>query len=481
MRGGKLSWRDETLATPTQIALVNLSVDASGIAVPFVASAPMRFKGSLALDAAAQAPANAAARTPRTGQLDSSQLNFTGTATGQAAAVTADLRSWPLSLASGYVGQFLLPALDGQLDAQLGVNWQAAVGEKPQVLQITAPQVGLSNVQLAQGKTSLVSVKRVDVTGVEIDVPAQSFKAAKLQLTDPNALVERAANKSWMFERWRVGPSGAAAGRGQDSAAVGKAAPPWAVAINDVAVDGGAVSFTDKAAGAKPVAFQVSALKAQLGNLVLGDGSASAQAKAAMPLTASLQLASGGSAPGQVDFKGNLGLAPVQAQGQLAVSRLPVQAFEPYFADTVNIELLRADASFKGKVAYQQTPAGPQAQVLGDAVLEAFKANTAVSAAAPGEELLAWKALDLRGLRVALEPAQATRVDVKETVLTDFFARVIVTPEGRINLQDLLKKPGDASAMAILSPSPTPADATKVIAAPARNIGAVSSPSATQG
>ena len=470
VRGGEITWRDETLASPTQISLANLTVDASGIAVPFVASAPMRFKGSLALDPASLAPANAAART--TG---ATRLNFNGTATDQAVSVTADLAAWPLGLASKYVGQFLLPALDGQLDAQLGLNWQAATGDKPQALQITAPQLALTQVQLAQGKTSLVSVKRVDLTGVDIDVAGQSFKAAKLQLTEPKALVERAADKSWMFERWRVERGAPPAVKSTASAAPDKPVPRWAVAIHDVSIDGGAASFSDRATGAKAVAFQVSALKAQLGNLVLDERSASPLAKAAMPLTASFRLASGSSEAGQVDFKGSLGLAPVQAQGQLLVSRLPVQAFEPYFADAVNIELLRADASFKGKVAYKQTPAGPEAQVAGDVALEQFKANTAASALAPSEDLLAWKALKLRGLSVALEPAKATRVDVKETVLTDFFARVIVTPEGRINLQDLLKKPAEASAAAILSPSaPPPAtlSATKTIAAYARSTGA---------
>ena len=67
-----------------------------------------------------------------------------------------------------------------------------------------------------------------------------------------------------------------------------------------------------------------------------------------------------------------------------------------------------------------------QAQVTGDVALEEFRANTL----APSEDLLAWKALNLRGLHVALEPAKATRVEVKETVLTDFFARVIVMPDG---------------------------------------------------
>ena len=490
VQGGKLDWLDETLPSPAQIALVGLNVDAQALALPFVVSAPLQFKGSLGLDTASIATAGpikptASPDTARRGKAkpvvptvqtaaspipipqvaNAGRLNFSGSATDQAATVTADLAGWPLSLVSRYVGQFLLPALGGQLDAQLGVNWRAAAGDKPQVLQVTAPQLALREVQLAQGKTSLVSVKRLQIEGAEIDVPGQSFKASQLKLTEPKALVERDASKRWMFERWRVERSAPHATASDAAATAKPAAPPWAVAINDVLVEGGALSFSDKAAG-KPVAFEISALNAQLQSLVLDDrpgGAAAGRATRPMPLTASLRLASGRFEPGKLDFKGSLGLAPVQAQGQLAMSRLPVQAFEPYFAEAVNIELLRADASFKGRVAYRQTPAGPVAQLTGDAALEDMKANTL----APSEDLLAWKTLNLRGLSVAVDPVKATRVDVKETALTDFFARVIVTPEGRINLQDLLKKPGTgtATAAAATSEGPNaPPDATKTVA-----------------
>ena len=73
--------------------------------------------------------------------------------------------------------------------------------------------------------------------------------------------------------------------------------------------------------------------------------------------------------------------------------------------------------------------------MAGDVGLEDFKANSLV----PTKDLLAWKVSILRGLKVALAPAKPTQVDVRETVLTDLFVRVIVAPEGRINLQDLLK------------------------------------------
>lgn len=440
VQGGRIHWLDETLPSPAQIRLRDVALTASALRLPFTASAPLQFKGALALDPSAGTPP--------------ARVDFTGSATDQAARLSATVAAWPLDMAAKYVGQFLLPALNGQLDAEMAVNWAVAVADQPQTLRITAPQLALSEVQLAQGKTSLVSVKQVALSGVDIDIPGQSFQAARMQLVAPRATVARGADQRWMYERWLVRQASASPPATRSKAKTEPRAPTWAVAISDVQLDGGAVSFSDKA-GAKPVAFEITAAKARLGGLVLDERlAAKAQAAQLMPLTASLRLATGRWAPGQLDFKGSLGLAPLQAKGQIDARRLPVQAFEPYLGGALNIELLRADASFKGRVAYRQTAAGPQAEVAGDASLDSFKANTL----APREELLAWKALNVRGLSVALEPAQATRVVVKETVLSDFFARVIVTPEGRINLQDVLKPPA-ASATPVAEALSTPEDA----------------------
>jgi Domain of Unknown Function (DUF748) len=500
LKGGQAQWLDETLPSPAPIALKNLEAEATAIRLPFAPNAPLQFKGSLALDPATLAAAVAeptrpvrsvkpkgraagqgekpvAPNPPRAapdperataGIQTPATFSFSGTATDQTAQVAARAEGWPLRMASKYVGQFLVPALGGQLDAELGVNWQAARGDQPQALKLSAPLIALKDVQLEEGRYSLVSVKQIDVAGVDIDLNGKRFKATSALLSQPKVLVERDSGKRWMVERWLVandkpaaqpqpapasasanGPAGAPA-----SAPAG--ATPWAVAIGEIGIDGGAVSFSDKA-NARPVAFEITALKMRLNAFALGD----AQAKSAlMPLAASLQIAAGRQQGGVLDFKGNLGLTPVQAQGALSASRLPVQAFEPYFGDALNIELLRADAGFKGQVAFRQTPAGPLAKVTGDASLEEFRANSV----APSEDLLSWKALNLRGVAVALDPGKATRVDVRETVLTDFFARVIVTPEGRINLQDLLKKPEQTAAATAASKQ----DATKKGAARAR-------------
>lgn len=500
LTNGSLHWLDETLSSPAEISLAGLVLNASAIAFPFAADKPLQFSGSLGLAAPSMAPtgsrpasakarsavaaaAPTAAANRSTAPVNApaasadAQLTFSGSATDQAGQLTATVSAWPLNMATRYVGQFLLPALNGQLDAQLALDWKAAQAGQPSTLKLAAPQLSVRDVLLAEGRKSLVSIRRVDLAQVDVDVAAQSFTADRMQLTQPKAQVSRDADKRWMYERWMVArgiapPPPAKSAAGQASQA---AAPSWRVAIREVGLDAGAVSFSDRA-GSKPVDFEVSGVQVKLGNLVLDERAASSAAKP-MPLSASLRLGAGRFEPGKLDFRGSLGLAPVQAQGRLVVEHFPVQAFEPYFADTLNIELLRADAGFRGRVAFRETPAGPSVQVAGDVSLEEFRANTL----APSEDLLAWKALNLRGLNVALDPARATRVDVRETVLTDFFARVIVMPDGRINLQDLVRPSGIAAAsttpsQTITAAVPAPAASGARVAGSARTTVAAAPP-----
>ena len=505
VQGGTLRWRDDSLAQAATLALSNLAIEATAIKWPFTASEPAQFNGSAELDASAvrvaavkpvtaasdaaplargkasggaqpvkpRAPAAAQSKAAptRPGQVKPmpaapaappdapaqtaqaagpARLSFSGSATDRAARVTATLAGWPLAVARPYIEPFLQPVVSGVLDADLNIKWQAAQAGQAQVLSITAPKLALANVVLAQDQTSLLSMRRLDVSALEIDLPARAVKAATLQLTQPELRVERDADRRWMFERWLVGREAASSPKASDTSARPAATepPPWAVAINELAIDGGALGFADRAA-TPAVAFDISALNARLGALVLGGidaaGSAKAggaQAKPAMPLAASLRIGAGRStALGSVEFKGTVGLEPAQAQGQVTARAVPVQAFEPYFGELLNIDVLRADTGFTGQLAYRQTPAGAAVSVKGDVTVEQFRSNTL----APAEELLSWKSLKLGGLVLSLEPGRATRLDVTQTALTDFFARIIVTPEGRVNLQDLLRKPGTAA------------------------------------
>src|SRR5690606_32661653 len=126
----------------------------------------------------------------------------------------------------------------------------------------------------------------------------------------------------------------------------------------------------------------------------------------------------------------------------------------------------------KGQVELAMPAAGLRLNAKLDVAVEDFRANTL----SPGEELLRWASLQLRGLQLGMAPGQPLGVEVAETVLSDYFARIAIDPNGRINLQDLIKHGADEAA-----PAPAGAAAAKapVAAAPAAAAPAAAAPAAT--
>ncbi|EER57853.1 protein of unknown function DUF748, partial [Acidovorax delafieldii 2AN] len=216
-------------------------------------------------------------------------------------------------------------------------------------------------------------------------------------------------------------------------------------------------------AAPRAVALNLSSLNLQARNLAL-DGS-----KPEM-LHVSARVAAGRGDAGKIDYQGTLALQPLALQGRLEASRLPVHALDGYLADRLAIELLHADVGFRGQVAFAQVARGTTLRLTGDAAIDELRANS-TAAATPktaeqvGEELLAWKSLGLRGLAVSLAPDTPPRVEVKETSLADFYARVTINENGRLNLSDIAKSPAQVSnppaAPVPASPAPSaPVDAT---------------------
>ncbi|NJS36129.1 MAG: DUF748 domain-containing protein [Brachymonas sp.] len=104
-----------------------------------------------------------------------------------------------------------------------------------------------------------------------------------------------------------------------------------------------------------------------------------------------------------------------------------------------------------------------QTQLAGDVVLEELQttlrgaALAASSGAAAGDELINWRALNVKALAVDVKPGAPLRVDVGEAALTDFFARVQISEQGRLNLQDIVKSSAaEGSPTASLSSTNTP-------------------------
>lgn len=455
VRGGEASWLDESVPAPARLDLHELALDASAVSVPAVR--PARFAGSLRLTGPEAAkPA---------------ELAFAGDGTEQQGKVAVSVRSLALEWAAPYLAQWATPRLGGTLQADAGVAWNgsalvaqvANLGLDDMVLSCAGASGCADTAPAAlamRGKQSLAELKRLHLEDARVDLGQRRVRVGKVALTQPRAVVDRAADGRWMFERWQLPRAPA------DATQPSAGTAPWAVQLANVEVDGGAAAFRD-AVPAEPVAFTVTGLRLRLQDFAPLDALAKPSA-----VSLSARLGAGRADPGRLEYEGTLGLAPVQAQGRVAASQLPLHAFEPYVADALRVDVRRADGSFKGQVQYADTSAGPRLAVQGDAALDDVRVRMAPTAQAEaggggdgprvlrrGEELLNWKSLGLRGVDVSMAPGKPVAVDVRETALSDFFARIIVQANGRINLQDMVK-----SAEPPAAPAASPASAPEAVA-----------------
>ena len=470
VRGGTLRWTDATTRPAAALQATEFALEAADIALPFAKdnAKPVTFKGGL--------------------NLQGSTLSFTGEATDQKAQVNTTLNALALQLAAPYLAQSLEPTVTGQLTGDVGVLWQAPTAAAAQAgatgVTLKAGPLALEQLAVKQGKTTLASLGKLEIAGAEVPLDARSATLERLAISQPQLAVERGADGRWMFERWLKTPPAApgsttATGAAADAAPASNAAP-WKLRVADFSLQGGTVSLADNAQP-RPVALEVTALGITTRNLA-SDGSK----PEALTLTARAAAPGKGNnkaTPGKIDYQGTLALQPLAAQGQVEATRLPLHALDGYLASQLSVELLRANVGYRGQVALAQSDKGTSLRLAGDAVVEDLQANstaafTPKTEAQVGEELLAWKSLNLRGLAVAIAPAAAPRVEVKETSLVDFFARVTVNEVGRINLSDIAKTPEEAraanaaSASANTPPASTAAAPAATAAAPAASASA---------
>jgi len=453
IRDGVAALDDRSISPRATVTLAGLTLDASAIQWPLVQ--PLQFSGFAAV----------ASRPPQ------ASLTFAGSATASTASATVSISRLALGLAGPWLAQYLQPTLAGNLSASAGVTWQAAQASGGAgTVQLLIPGLTLDGLSLAdpgQGAGALASVRQLTLADARVDLARSTVQIGKLVIEQPRLAASRDAQGRFMAQAWlKPRPASEPA---QPASPPGN---PWRMTLDSLAVNGGQLGWRDAAAG-KPVALDLSALQLRAANLAL-PAAPQAGTSPARPATLNLsaRLASGQAEPGRLSYQGTLGLAPLQVLGTVDAADVPLHALAPYFGDALNLELLRADAAFKGRLRYTAAPAGPVLQLSGDAALEDLRANslpgTGTAGFAAGEELLAWTSLNVGGLDVSVAPGTATVVSVRETSLSDFYARLIINEAGRINLQDLSRQgaanaAGTATATVAAAAAPaTPAPVIRI-------------------
>ncbi len=154
---------------------------------------------------------------------------------------------------------------------------------------------------------------------------------------------------------------------------------------------------------------------------------------------------------GDVALDGTLQIFPINALAvdlKLDVKTLELLPLQPYFGEKLNIAVTRGQLSAAGNLQLRledsaKTPATPALTggFSGQATVGDFAAVDKLNSA----DFLRWKSFYLGKVDVRLNPAS---VSIGEVALADFFARVIVSPQGKLNLLQIVRQDGAPDAAA---------------------------------
>jgi uncharacterized protein involved in outer membrane biogenesis len=324
--------------------------------------------------------------------------------------------------------RYLANVIDGTLDGTSDVDGSLEVGETEAGLQLALRDIAIAgrNIKLRGPANSgaNLDIAALQVSGGELEFNSRRFTIDKLTVDAPRVVVRRLRDGSINWQQVaRVKPASGGA-----STATAPSAPSWMLRVKEAEVARGDVSFEDVATE-PAVKLRASSLGATVRNIV-GDGSERAE------FSMRTRFGSGG----MLSASGSARWDALAATVRVDARNLDVAALRPYVADRLNATLARAELSGRGTVTVAQP--GKEAPLK-----LAYKGTARVSNLhaldGSGEsDLLKWQVLDVQGVDVKAGEGPPF-VALGKVTLSDFYARVIVSDKGRLNLADLVKR-GDA-------------------------------------
>jgi uncharacterized protein involved in outer membrane biogenesis len=354
-------------------------------------------------------------------------------------ALDGDLGLVPLAGRLNYAGRgvrlvaaarYLANVLNGTLDGTSDVDGVLEIGRTDAGVQLALRDIEVAGKDIRlrgpAGSGAALDIAGVKLSGGMLDLTGRSVTIERLVIDAPRVVVRRLLDGSI---NWRqVVKAKPADGEAPAPAPAGAPARPWALRLKEAEVTRGDIAFED--AAIEPVVkLRASALAASVKNVV-GDGSERAE------FSLRTRLGSGGT----LGASGNIRWDALAATVRVDARNLDIAALRPYVAGRLNATLAKAELSGRGTVTLARPPgeSPPRFAYTGTARLSNVHALDSVGES----DLLKWQVLDLAGVDVRTGEGPPF-VSVGKVSLSDFYARVIVSEQGRLNLVDIVRREGE--------------------------------------
>ncbi|MCO4860855.1 DUF748 domain-containing protein [Cupriavidus sp. WGlv3] len=310
----------------------------------------------------------------------------------------------------------------------------------------------------------LLQAQKLVLDDIQFDLAKQTFATSQVTLAQPQIAATRDHRgellemaRLWASEsaqQARAAPRRTASGNGANGAA---ASGGWKANIGKVVVEGGSARLADyqpaQANRGRPVIHQFR-------NIGLSTGAV------AWPLTPAavlVKLHAEAGRRGVIGIDGTVLPALPASRLQLDLRQVDVSPLQPYLADRFNAALRSGTLTVKGRLNVD-APAGKPLAAHFNGNVQTGNVRTVDRVS--GDDFLRWRSLAVSGIDFAMDESKGPmRVTLGNIALSDFYARVILNANGRLNLQDVLAG-GAEKGEAAPSTSLTQANPASAPAAP---------------
>ncbi len=358
-----------------------------------------------------------------------------------------------------YVPQFAGELDKGSLTASAKYAFATASDGQPQI-KVTEAAAALSDLalRLPGEKRPVVTVETFALADAAVDLGQREVRVG--EISSRNARFSVIRDKDGRLNLERMIPKspvtdGAAPKKPQPPVvAESRSDKPFTVALGRLDIDKWSARVEDQTM-ARPVVTVVEPISLKAQELSTLNG-----ARAKVDLRAQINK------KGVLSAGGMVGASPLHANLKLDLKGVDVLPLQPYFTDRVNILLTSAALTSRGTLSLDEAKGGGlKGGFRGEFNVGELASIDKISS----NDFLKWKSLFFSGVDLKLAPLS---ISVEQIALSDFYSRVIVSQEGRINLQDVVRsEDGAAKSVTTAAPAgakPAADSAEKAIDKPAQ-------------
>jgi uncharacterized protein involved in outer membrane biogenesis len=339
-----------------------------------------------------------------------------------------------------YAKSVLFDVRDGLLDLSTGYLYRPAGDDAATSVDNLAVALSALKLRRRGDDADFLQLPRLDVKDAAIDLERKTARIGTVSGT-------RGALRAFRDEDGKVdlaslvppAPGGAEAKTKGAPGRKAEAGRPWQFLLAKLSLDRFRVTWDDRQPE-EAVLLTVSPLDIAAANL---SNARNARGTASVRLT----LHGGGTA----SLGGTVAIDPASADLSVKAKGIDLVPLQPYFTEKLAIELTGGLVDADGKLKLKAPNGAPlQAAWEGEAGIRGLATLDKEN----GEDFLKWEALHLSGMRIGLEPAS---VAIRELSLSGLYSRLIVHPDGSLNVQGIVRKEPPAAGDDAPAPAPAPA------------------------